>query len=211
LVLLALGIEPNAELARAASIATGHQGAIRVNRCMETNVRDVFAAGDCVETWHRVLSAYSYLPLGTTAHKQGLVAGENVIGGSREFQGSVGTQVVKVFDLAIARTGLRDPEAGEAGNEPLTVECWDFHHKAYYPDAKKLCIRITGDRNTGRLLGAPEVAKRIDIVAAALFHDIQLEALIDLDLSYTPPFSSPWDPVQMAAQVWARAVRSSGT
>ena len=155
---------------------------------------------------------YSYLPLGTTSHKQGRVAGENAVGGSREFQGSLGTQVVKVFELAIARTGLRDVEARQAGFEPITVESRQFDHKAYYPGATELCLRITGDRTTGKLLGAQmighwqsEVAKRIDIYAAALFQGMTVEGLNDLDLSYTPPFSSPWDPVQMAAQTWSRA------
>lgn len=212
LVLLALGVEPNAELARAAGVATGQKGAICVNRRMETNVRDVFAAGDCVETWHRVLDGYSYLPLGTTAHKQGRVAGENAVGGTREFQGSLGTQVVKVFELAVARTGLRDREAVEDFN-PLTVESSHFDHKAYYPGAKRLYIRVTGDRTTGRLLGAQilghwqaEVAKRIDVFATALFHGMRVEELNDLDLSYTPPLGSPWDAIQMAADAWTRAV-----
>ena len=110
------------ELAQAASVATGERQAIRVTRAMETNVRDIFAAGDCVETWHRLLQAPTYLPLGTTAHKQGRIAGENAVGGHREFAGTLGTQVVKVFDLVVARTGLRDAEAGRAGFEPLTEQ-----------------------------------------------------------------------------------------
>lgn len=106
LVLVGGGVEPNSELARAAGVATGIGNAIRVDRYMRTSVPDVLAAGDCVETWHRILEKSTYLPLGTTAHKQGRVAGENAVGGNREFQGSVGTQVVKVFELAVARTGL---------------------------------------------------------------------------------------------------------
>jgi NADPH-dependent 2,4-dienoyl-CoA reductase/sulfur reductase-like enzyme len=181
---------------------------------METNVPDIYAAGDCVETWHHLLGEHTYLPLGSTAHKQGRVAGENAVGGHREYAGSLGTQVVKVFDLVVARTGLRDTEASEAGFDPLTVEMETWDHKVYYPGAKKMRIRITGDRQTGRLLGTQivghrgtEVSKRIDTVATALFHDIEMEALNDLDLSYTPPLSSPWDPIQMAAQAWAKAWR----
>ncbi|SRR5579883_1240668 len=165
-----------------------------------------------VWTWHRLLGASTYLPLGTTSHKQGRVAGENVTGGLREFQGSLGTQVVKVFDLAIARTGVRDDEARQAGFQPFTVESRHFDHKAYYPGAQQLCISLTGDHQTGKLLGAQilghwqsEVAKRIDVYATALFHGMGIEAVNDLDLSYTPPFSSPWDPVQMAAQAWSRS------
>jgi NADPH-dependent 2,4-dienoyl-CoA reductase/sulfur reductase-like enzyme len=211
-VLVGSGVEPNTDLARAAGIASGIRGAIRVDRQMRTNAPDVLAAGDCVETWHRVLEKPTYLPLGTTAHKQGRVAGETAVGGRREFEGSVGTQVVKVFDLAVARTGLRDAEARAAGFDPVTVEAAPWHHKAYYPGARRLHVRITGDRRTGRLLGAQivghwqaEVAKRIDIVAAALFHGMAVDGLNDLDLSYTPPVGAPWDAVQEAAQAWLAA------
>jgi NADPH-dependent 2,4-dienoyl-CoA reductase/sulfur reductase-like enzyme len=214
LVLVAVGVVPDARLAVAAGIETGEKGAIRVDRGMCTNVADVFAAGDCVETWHRVLQSSTYLPLGTTAHKQGRVAGENAVGGKRLFQGSLGTQVVKVFDIAIARTGLRDHEARRAGFDPLTVETEVWDHKAYYPGAQQLSIRVTGDRRSGQLLGAQilghwqaEVAKRVDVYAAALFAGQSVDAINDLDLSYTPPLGSPWDAVQLAAQAWTAAVK----
>lgn len=210
IVLVGAGVKPNAELGAAAGILTGMKGALRVNRRMETNLPDIYAAGDCVETWHRMLGACTYLPLGTTAHKQGRVAGENAVGGIREFSGSVGTQVVKVFNLAIARTGLRETEARDAGFAPFTVETEHFDHKNYYPGARRLRIRITGDRETGRLLGTQilgpweaEVAKRIDVFATALYHAMTVEGVNDLDLSYTPPLGSPWDAVQMAAQAWS--------
>jgi NADPH-dependent 2,4-dienoyl-CoA reductase/sulfur reductase-like enzyme len=214
IVLVGAGVIPNAEIGAAAGVPGGIKGALRVNRRMETNLPHVYAAGDCVETWHRVLRAYTYLPLGTTAHKQGRIAGENALGASREFEGSMGTQVVKVFNLAIARTGLRDTEAQEAGFSPFTVETEQLDHKAYYPGARRLSIRITGDRKTGQLLGAQilgpwqaEVAKRIDVFAAALYHGMTVEGLNDFDLSYTPPLGSPWDAVQMAAQTWCQAER----
>src|SRR3989442_7492375 len=179
LVLVAVSVQPQTELAQSAGIAIGERQAIRVTRTMETNVPDIFAAGDCVETWHRLLNQPTYLPLGTTAHKQGRIAGENAVGGHREFPGTLGTQVVKVFDLVVARTGLRDAEAKDAGFDPLTVESTTWDHKVYYPGAHELHIRVTGDRKTGRLLGAQmvghyhgEVAKRIDIFAIALFHGL---------------------------------------
>ena len=183
---------------------------------MQTSAPNVFAAGDCAETWHRVLQRNVYLPLGTTAHKQGRVAGENMVGGHRTFSGCVGTQVVKVFELAMARTGLRDDEARRARFDPVTVESTAWDHKAYYPGAYELRIRVTGDRLSGRLLGAQiighwraQVAKRIDVFAAALFHGMQVDGLNDLDLSYTPPLGSPWDPVQIAAQAWGHHARST--
>ncbi len=209
LVLVAVGCRPSTTLAAGAGIQTGIRGAIKVNRRMQTNVPHIYAAGDCAETWHNLLNRNTYLPLGTTAHKQGRIAGENAVGGNREFAGSLGTQAVKIFDLVAARTGLRDSEAQEAGLDPFTdqFETWD--HKVYYPGAEKMIVRITGDRTTGRLLGAQilghrksEVSKRIDIFAAALFNNLTVEQLSDLDLSYTPPLSSPWDPIQMASQAW---------
>jgi NADPH-dependent 2,4-dienoyl-CoA reductase/sulfur reductase-like enzyme len=214
LVLVVVGVRPDTDLAVAAGVQTGVRGALQVDRQMRTNLSDILAAGDCVETWHRLLQKPSYLPLGTTAHKQGRVAGETAVGGTAEFAGSLGTQVVKVFELAVARTGLRDHEAQAAGFDPVTVGSVEYDHKAYYPGAHRLHLRITGDRQTGRLLGAQllgdhraQVAKRIDIPAGALFHHMTVEGLSDLDLSYTPPFGSPWDAVQLAAQTWTRQVR----
>ena len=122
LVLVAAGARPETDVAQTAGVSIGIHGAIQVSRAMETNVPDIYAAGDCVETRHRLIKGPSYMPLGTTAHKQGRVAGENAAGGQAEFQGSLGTQVVKIFDLVVARTGLRDHEALEEGFDPLTIE-----------------------------------------------------------------------------------------
>jgi NADPH-dependent 2,4-dienoyl-CoA reductase/sulfur reductase-like enzyme len=166
-----------------------------------------------VITRHRLLGE-SYLPLGTTAHKQGRVAGENTLGGNREFAGSLGTQVVKIFDQAAARTGLRAREAAAAGFDPVTISSEADDHKAYYPGSHRIAIRVTGDRVTGRLLGVQlsghknaEIAKRIDIAAAAIYHGMTIDAVSDLDLSYTPPLGSPWDAIQMGTQAWVRATQ----
>lgn len=214
LVLMATGAEPETRLAETAGLALGGTGAIQVNRRMETSVAGIFAAGDCVETWHGLLQTPLYLPLGTTAHKQGRIAGENAVGGGKLYAGTLGTQVVKIFDLAVARTGLRDIEAEPCGFMPLTVQTEVWDHKVYYPGAHRLLIRLTGDRETGRLLGAQimghwraEIAKRIDVIATAIHHGMRVEDLTDLDLSYTPPLSSPWDPVQAGALSWEGARR----
>jgi NADPH-dependent 2,4-dienoyl-CoA reductase/sulfur reductase-like enzyme len=213
LIIFAVGVRPNSVLAARAGIKLGGFGAIQVTRCMETNVPEVYAAGDCVETYHRLLRRHTYISLGTIAHKQGRVAGENAVGGSRQFAGAVGTQSIKVFELAIARTGLLEDEARAGGFDPVTAPIQVNDHKGYYPGATPLDMLMTGDRSTGQLLGAQivgsrkaEVSKRVDIVAAALFQGASVEDLNDLDLSYTPPFSSPWDPVQMAAQTCAAAI-----
>ncbi|HEV2378053.1 MAG TPA: FAD-dependent oxidoreductase [Streptosporangiaceae bacterium] len=208
LVLVVAGVRPDTELAAGAEL--GVKGAIKVDTRMRTSLPDVFAAGDCVVTHHRLLGE-TYLPLGTTAHKQGRVAGENALGGHRDFAGSLGTQVVKVFDQAAARTGLRDREAAAAGFDPFTVSAEADDHKAYYPGSHRIAMRVTGDRTTGRLLGMQlfghrhaEVAKRVDTAAAAIFHAMTVDAFSDLDLSYTPPLGSPWEALQMGTQAWVR-------
>jgi NADPH-dependent 2,4-dienoyl-CoA reductase/sulfur reductase-like enzyme len=213
MVLVVTGVRPETSLAADAGATLGPRGAIAVDPGMRTNLPDVFAAGDCVVTHHRLLGV-TYLPLGTTAHKQGRVAGENALGGNRQFAGSLGTQVVKIFDQAAARTGLRDHEAAAAGFDPVTVAAQADDHKAYYPGSHPITMRVTGDRATGRLLGLQlfghrhaEIAKRIDIAAAAIFNHMTVDAVSDLDLSYTPPLGSPWDAVQMGAQAWTRATQ----
>jgi NADPH-dependent 2,4-dienoyl-CoA reductase/sulfur reductase-like enzyme len=213
MVLVVVGVRPETTLAAGAGATLGVKGAIAVDPGMRTSLPDVLAAGDCVITHHRLLGV-TYLPLGTTAHKQGRVAGENALGGNRQFAGSLGTQVVKIFDQAAARTGLRDHEAAAAGFDPVTIGSAADDHKAYYPGAHRITMRVTGDRATGRLLGLQlfghkntEIAKRIDIAATAIFHGMTVDGVSDLDLSYTPPLGSPWDAVQMGAQAWVRETR----
>jgi len=210
LVLVVVGVRPDTGLAADAGTDLGVRGAITVDRQMRTSLPDVLAAGDCVVTHHRLLGE-TYLPLGTTAHKQGRVAGENALGGHREFAGSLGTQVVKIFDQAAARTGLRGHEAAAAGFDPVTVAFQADDHKAYYPGSHRISMRFTGEKTTGRLLGVQlfghrhaEIAKRIDIAATAIFHAMTVDAVSELDLSYTPPLGSPWDAIQMGAQAWLR-------
>ena len=213
MVLVVVGVRPETTLAAEAGAELGVRGAIAVDSGMRTNLPDVLAAGDCVITHHRLLGV-TYLPLGTTAHKQGRIAGENALGGNRHFAGSLGTQVVKVFDQAAARTGLRDHEAAAAGFDPVTIGSAADDHKAYYPGSHRITMRVTADRASGRLLGMQlfghrhaEIAKRVDIAATAIFHGMTVDAVSDLDLSYTPPLGSPWDAVQMGTQAWVRDTR----
>lgn len=215
LVVVCVGVRPVTDLAVAAGAQLGQAGAIVVDASMRTGVPHVWAAGDCVVTHHRLLGT-TWLPLGTTAHKQGRVAGENMLGGSKTFAGSVGTQVVKVFDLVAARTGLRQHETGPLEVSPLTRVTVADDHKRYYPGAVPLTISVTGDQATGRLLGAQivgqrtaEISKRIDTFATALHAELTVDDVIDLDLSYTPPLGSPWDAVQVAAQGWERAAAAA--
>ncbi|WP_434969015.1 FAD-dependent oxidoreductase [Microbacterium sp. bgisy207] len=209
-ILLVVGVRPITALLEQAGARLGAGRAVVVDESMRTGIPHVFAAGDGVITHHRLLGE-TYLPLGTTAHKQGRIAGENALGGAARFAGSVGTQVVKVFDVVAARTGLRDHEARAAGFEPATVAAVADDHKRYYPGAQPISIRVTGDSATGRLLGAQlvgrlgtETAKRVDTYATALYAGLSVAQVSELDLSYTPPLGSPWDAVQVAAQAWER-------
>lgn len=211
LVLVVGGVRPNTSLLTAAGAPTGAGGAVVVDERMRTGLPNVWAAGDGVVTHHRLLGV-TYLPLGTTSHKQGRVAGENAIGGNARFAGSLGTQVVKVFDVVAARTGLRDHEAAAADYAPHSYTAVADDHKRYYPGATPISIRITGDARDGRLLGAQlvgargaEISKRVVTYATALHHGMTVAGMSDLDLSYTPPLGSPWDAVQMAAQAWERS------
>jgi len=212
LVLVVVGVRPDTELLVQAGAQLGPRGAVLVDQTMATGLPRIWAAGDCVTTHHRLLGT-TYLPLGTTAHKQGRVAGENAVGGASSFAGSLGTQVVKVFDLVAGRTGLREHEASAAGFTPFSSTSHPDDHKAYYPGATPVAIRVTGDGKSRRLLGAQlvgargaEISKRVDTFATALFHDMTVAAMSDLDLTYTPPLGSPWDAVQVASQAWVQSL-----
>jgi NADPH-dependent 2,4-dienoyl-CoA reductase/sulfur reductase-like enzyme len=186
LVVVAVGVVPNTAFGRRGGLPTGIRDAFVVDRRMATAVPHVWAAGYCVETWLPLLNAPGYLPLGTTAYKQGRVAGTNAVGGDRLFTGALGTQVVQVFELAVARTGLRVDEAARAGYQPRSSDV------------------VGGAQILGRR--SAQVAKRIDSCATAIHSGLTVDAINDLDLSYTPPYGSPWDPVQTAAQAWTDAL-----
>ncbi|MDP9411925.1 MAG: FAD-dependent oxidoreductase [Actinomycetota bacterium] len=209
LVLLATGVRPNVGLARAAGIACGATGAVAVDDRLRTNVSGVFAAGDCAEHWHRLLCRPAWVPLGTTANKQGRIAGRNAAGGDEAFAGIVGTAITRVFGLEVGRTGLSEREAEAAGIESVAIALDSTDRAGYMPDAQNLTVKLVAKEGTGRLLGAQAVGrggvdKRIDVVATALYAGLTLEDLTRLDLEYAPPFNSVWDPLQAAATALLR-------
>ncbi|MTI94777.1 MAG: pyridine nucleotide-disulfide oxidoreductase [Firmicutes bacterium] len=205
LAIIAVGVAPNSELARDAGIELGVRGAIRVNRRMETNLPDIYAAGDCAVAWHELYQDNTYIPLGTTANKQGRIAGENVVGGQAEFAGIVGTGIVKVMELGIGRTGLSNREAETLGKELLSVRVEVNNRAGYYPQAGKGTVKLLFDHEGkvwgAQMVGSDNFAKRIDVLAAAIQSGCSLQQLAGLDLSYSPPFSPVWDPVLVAANV----------
>ena len=205
LAILGMGVQPNAELATKADIRLGAKGAIEVDSRMRTSTENIWAAGDCAATVHRLTGQPVYIALGTIANKQGVVAGTNLSGGDARFPGVVGTAVSKICDVEVARTGLQEKELRNLDINYSTATIKAKTRAGYFPGAGPITVKMIAERISGRLLGAQIVgvegaAKRIDIVATALTAGMTVMDLIDLDLSYAPPFSPVWDPVQTAAR-----------
>ena len=211
LVVLGMGVRPNARLAQEAGIPLGEKGSIKVNSQLETEVEGVWAAGDCAESFHLVSRKPLYVALGTVANKHGRVAGINMAGGSAVFTGVVGTAITKVCDLEVARSGLQEKELNSLGIDFVTGRIESSTRAGYYPGAGPITVKLLAEKGTGRLLGGQIVGKagagkRIDIVAVALHAGFTVEQVSDLDLAYAPPFSPVWDPVAVAARETAKLV-----
>lgn len=215
IVVVGLGARPNSSLAAAAGVPIGPSGGIVVDRRMRSRVDHVWAAGDCVESFHRVSRQPVNIALGTHANKQGRAAGTNLGGGYASFGGVLGTAITRVGDLEVARTGLNEREAAAAGFEFVTATNTAPSRAHYYPDGSDVTVKLVAERRTGRLLGGQIVGgagagKRIDVVATALWNDMTVEELGGIDLAYAPPFSPVWDPVLLAAGRAAGAVTAAG-
>jgi NADPH-dependent 2,4-dienoyl-CoA reductase/sulfur reductase-like enzyme len=211
LVVLGLGVAPDSRLAAGAGLETGVKGAVVVDRRQRTSAEGVWAAGDCCQSFHLVSRSPFHLPLGTVANKQGRVAGINLGGGYATFPGVVGTAVTKVCSTEVARTGLSEREATAAGFGYETARITASTRAGYFPGAGRITVKMLAEQRTGRLLGAQIVgaegaAKRIDVVATAITAGLTVDEVIDLDLSYAPPFSPVWDPVLIAAREVAKVV-----
>jgi NADPH-dependent 2,4-dienoyl-CoA reductase/sulfur reductase-like enzyme len=205
IVVLGLGVTPNVALARDAGIEIGPTGGIATDARMATSVEGVWAAGDCVQCRHRISRQPVTIALGTHANKQGIVVGENATGGDAKFAGVVGTAVTKICDTEVARTGLNETEARDAGFEFTTSTVEPTTRAGYFPGAMTITVKVVVERNSHRLLGAQIVgkegaAKRIDVLATALWNEMTVDEIAELDLGYAPPFSPLWDPVQVAAR-----------
>jgi NADPH-dependent 2,4-dienoyl-CoA reductase/sulfur reductase-like enzyme len=204
-VALGLGVRPEVALAEAAGITIGASGAIAVDDRQRTSIERIWSGGDCCEKWHRVSQRPVAIALGTHANKQGRVAGLNLAGRDVRFPGVVGTAATKVCALEVARTGLTTAEATDAGFRPTAVTADATTRAGYYPGAAPILTKLVFDEESRRLLGAQIVgregaAKRIDVLAVALWHGMTVDEVVDLDLSYAPPYSPVWDPVLVAAR-----------
>ena len=209
IVVLGIGVKPNSDLARAAGIEIGGRGGITTNRRQETSADGVWAAGDCVETFHRISRKQVPIALGTHANKQGRVAGLNATGGYGVFPGVIGTAITKICDYEIGRTGLSEREAKAAGFAYEAAN--DRGHDARRRTTRarrQITIKVLVEQVTGRLLGAQIIgkegaAKRIDVMATAIWNEMTAEDFGQVDLSYAPPLSPLWDPTLIAARTVA--------
>jgi NADPH-dependent 2,4-dienoyl-CoA reductase/sulfur reductase-like enzyme len=211
-VVLGIGVRPNARLAADAGVRIGPTGGIGTDRRMATSVDGVWAAGDCVETHHRITGRPIAIALGTHANKQGKVVAANASGGYAAFPGVIGTAVTKVCDLEVARTGLSEREAAEAGFELASGLIEGTSRAGYYPGAQPLHVKVHADARTGVLLGAQIVgregaAKRIDVLAAAIWSGMTADEFAFVDLGYAPPYAPLWDPTLVGARKAAEGVR----
>ncbi|WP_405506575.1 FAD-dependent oxidoreductase [Streptomyces cyaneofuscatus] len=216
-VVLGIGVEPEAELAREAGLTVGPHGGILTDLAMRAvGHENIWAGGDCVEVLDLVAGRSRHIALGTHANKHGQVIGSNVGGGYGTFPGVVGTAVSKVCDLEIARTGLREKDARAVGLRYVTATIESTQRAGYYPGAKPMTVKMIAELRTGRLLGVQIVgregsAKRVDVAAVALTAGMTVEQMTALDLGYAPPFSPVWDPVLVAARKTVAAVRGAGS
>lgn len=210
IVITAVGIKPNTILAQKAGIELGVTGAIKVNKKMQTNFHYIYACGDCSESYSIITGKSIYRPLGSTANKTGRIVGDSITGGSLEFRGILGTGIFKVFDLAVAYTGLSEKEAIKEGYE--IVVCHNIKpDKAVYYGGEEMTIKAVADKNTGKLLGVQIIGtngvdKRIDVFATAITFGAKVEDLFHLDLAYAPPFSTTKDPVMYTGMILDNAI-----
>jgi NADPH-dependent 2,4-dienoyl-CoA reductase/sulfur reductase-like enzyme/rhodanese-related sulfurtransferase len=206
LVVLAIGVRPNVELARAAELAIGTTGGIKVDTAMRTSDPDIYAVGDCVETTDLITGKPCFVPLGSTANKQGRVAAINIGGGLDHFPGVLGSTVCKVFDFCVARTGLTEAAARQEGYEIVTALVPDFDRAHYMPGSKLIILKLVVDARTRKLLGAQAVGpgvgdKRMDVAAMAITAGMTVDQLSKADLCYAPPYATALDAIITAAHV----------
>ncbi|MGY1829525.1 FAD-dependent oxidoreductase [Geodermatophilus sp. SYSU D01180] len=213
LVVLGLGVRPNVRLAQESGIPLGTSGGVAVDQRMRTQVSGVWAAGDCVESVHRLSRQRVVVALGTHANKQGRVAGINIGGGYATFPGVIGTAITKICTVEAARTGLSEREAEDAGYAFVTAAVDSTTKAGYFPGASPIRVKMIAERRSGRLLGAQVVgeegaAKRIDALAICIWNEMTVDEVLSLDLSYAPPFAPVWDPVLIAARKAFEAVEA---
>jgi NADPH-dependent 2,4-dienoyl-CoA reductase/sulfur reductase-like enzyme len=210
MVLLAIGVKPDVHLAQELGLTMGKTGAVAVNHFQQTSQENVYAAGDCCESWHRVSGRWVNIPLGDIANKQGRVAGRNIGGKPLEFAGIVGAQSFRLFNLECAATGIDEKEAVQSNYNPVSTLIWG-NAIAGSLGQKKIGLKLIADKSSGKLLGAQAVGfagavSRINSLSVALWAGMNIDEVAYLDLAYAPPFSGAWDIIHNAAQSLRRVI-----
>lgn len=211
MVILAIGVTPETQLAKEAGLRLGQRGSIAVNDRMETSDPDIYAVGDAVEVRHFVTGTETLIPLAGPANKQGRIAADNICGRQSRYKGSQGSSVLKLFDMTVAATGINEDVAKKAGIKYDKVITFTASHATYYPGASNMTVKTLFDPQGGKILGAQIVGfegvdKRIDVLATAIRAGMTVYDLEELELSYAPPYSSAKDPVNMAGFVAANVL-----
>jgi NADPH-dependent 2,4-dienoyl-CoA reductase/sulfur reductase-like enzyme/rhodanese-related sulfurtransferase len=206
IVITAIGVRPNVDLASKAGLKIGETGAIKVNEFLQTSDESIYAGGDCVENIHILTGKSIYAPLGSTANKHGRVIGDNITGGRERFPGVLGTSIFKIFEFTVARSGLTEREARELGFDAYSVVVPGHDRAHYYPGARSIRLKIVVDGKTDRVIGVQGtglgvVDKRVDVLIAAIHAGLTIDQLSHLDLAYAPPYSTALDNVITAANV----------
>lgn len=206
LVILAIGVAPESDLARRAGLTLGQKGAIVVDDHMRTSHPDIYAVGDAVELTHAVTGQKALVALAGPANRQGRVAADHICGLAQGYAGAQGSSILKLFSMTAAATGLNERAAKAAGVAYDKAVTYSASHATYYPGAQNMTVKTLFDPDTGRILGAQIVGfdgvdKRIDVMAAAVRQGLTARQLTELDLAYAPPYSSAKDPVNMAGYV----------
>ncbi len=205
MVVLSVGVRPNVKIAKDAGIELGITRAIKVNQKMQTNLEDIYACGDCAEKTQIVSKTPTWIPLGSTANKEGRCAAININGEEDLFQGVLGSAVTRYFGLTISTTGLSEKEATKLGSEVVSATVTKYDKAGYMPEAKNLTVKLIADKNTKKLLGAQAIGcgdadKRINTVTTALLAGMTVKDFCNNDMTYAPPFSTPIDTVLNACE-----------
>lgn len=208
-VIVAVKVKPNTELAKNAGIQLGEFGGIRTNDRMLTSAENVYAAGDCVETYDRVTRRYVLFQLATTGVRQAMVAGINAGGGDAHYPGSTGVTTVKLFDLEVASFGPTTALAEKTGIHPVSVRVTGSTRLPYYPGGKELTVKLLAFKEDRRILGAQLVGEegatlRANLPSMAAHLGLSVEEFAEIETCYSPPLAPVWDPVTIAAQALLR-------
>ncbi len=213
MVVLSIGVAPVVDLAKDAGIEIGITGAIKVNSRMETNIPDIYACGDCAEKVHIISNTPVWIPLGSTANKEGRTAAMNLCGEHKDFEGVLGSSVTRYFGLNISKCGLTEKEAKRLGYDTVSTIVTKKDKAGYMPEVKNITLKLIADMRSHRILGAQAIGcgdadKKIDSISVGLANNMEVKDLLDVDLTYAPPFSASVDILHSAARIIQSKLRN---